>query len=378
MLKIVNYFPVSVFDLSLLTITLFSHDILSINTNGLRNIAHRNRLFNQIKSKAAILAFQETHSCLKDENHWPNSLGGGTMIFNHGSLNARGVAIFISKRVDCQIQYTYRDSDGRVLIVVLELNGIKLCLANIYAPNLSFCSNDKATHEQFLVNLKNQLDLIKTQQQFSELILLGDFNMILDRQLDAIGGNPSIYSKSIESLTEIIHTHNLIDIFRELNPDTNLFTYCPGGPNVRGIYRRLDYIFIPDTWLGEVKVTNLIPASHSDHRIIQLVFRKSVNTTKNSGLWKHNDKLNTNEEYLDEFKRLFPSWTEEARVLEDPRSVWEYLKFKIKIHSRNFSIRLAKKKTEFRKSTEERLIKLEALLQNDPLNPEVALKPRLD
>ena len=277
------------------------------------------------------MAFQETHSCVKDEISWPAALGGGKMLFSHGSLSARGVAIFISKHIDFQLLHTYRDSEGRVLIVVLELNGIKLCIANIYAPNISFCNKEKIIHEHFLDDIKYQLETIKVQHQFSELILLGDFNIICDRQLDAVGGNPTCYPKSIASLMDIVNAHDLIDVFREMNPDSNLFTYSPGGPNVRNIFRRLDYIFIPETWLGEVKETNIIPAVHSDHRIVQVKLRKSTSAVKNCGLWKHNDLLNSNEEYLNEVKELFPSWTAEAQALEESRSKWEFLKFKINL-----------------------------------------------
>jgi len=249
----------------------FSCDFITINVNGLRNDTHRHKLFHQLKSKgSSIIALQETHSQPHDENRWPVALGGGTMLFSHGSTNARGVAIFISKKLNCQLIYTHRDSEGRVLVVVLEMNGVIFCIANIYAPNLSFCHNDKSTHELFFYDLNILLDTIKTQYNFSELVLLGDFNMIIDAQLDAVGGNPTLYPKSIAQLNEIANTHNMIDIFRELNPGTNLFTYSPGGLNVRDIYRRLDYIFVPETWRGVIKRTILTPAIHSDHRIVQI------------------------------------------------------------------------------------------------------------
>jgi len=284
----------------------FSYDIITLNTNGLRNNTNRYKLFNQIKRKTpSIVALQETHSTAKDEKNWPDVLGGGSMWFSHGSSGARGVATFISKSLDFQLIFTQCDSDGRVLILVVDLDGIRLCIANIYAPNISFYNTDKIAHEKFFENLNNQLDTIKTQYNFTDLILLGDFNMILDRQLDAAGGNPTLYPRSVASLNDIINAQNLIDIFRELNPEKNMFTYSPGGPNVRNIYRRLDYIFIPDTWLSDAMTTKFTPAIHSDHRIVQLEMRKSKNIIKNSGLWRHNDQLNNNTEYLNEVKNGF-------------------------------------------------------------------------
>ena len=88
-----------------------------------------------------------------DERIWPNLLGGGRMIFAHGDSNARGVAIYLNKNINFQITYTYRDNDGRILMLVLEQNGNKVCICNIYAPNLSSNPKDKLIHESFFENL---------------------------------------------------------------------------------------------------------------------------------------------------------------------------------------------------------------------------------
>ena len=53
---------------------------------------------------------------------------------------------------------------------------------------LSFDSSDKISHESFLEDLIRQLETLKMQYGLSEFIILGDFNMISDKQVDALGG----------------------------------------------------------------------------------------------------------------------------------------------------------------------------------------------
>ena len=157
-----------------------------------------------MKGKSPIILLQETHSQPADERTWPGLLGGGTMLFSHGDSNARGVATFINKNINFQIDYTYRDGDGRILITVLDLNGKKVCISNIYAPNLSSSLNDRLAHEEFFKHILEKLNEIKTLYNISNVIIGGDFNLIRDKYYDAYGGNPTIYHKSIEIIVDAL------------------------------------------------------------------------------------------------------------------------------------------------------------------------------
>ena len=293
------------------------------------------------------------------------------MFWSHGTNSARGVAVYINKKVDCKPVHSYRDEEGRMVAVVLDLNGQRISIVNVYAPNPSFLANDILAHQTFFEDLAIQLNTIKAQHNVAETIIMGDFNTITNINLDAYGGNPRLYSKSLETIEVIKAEHGLCDIFRELNPDKRLCTFSPGGLNVRNIYRRLDYILIPETWRGLVKTTEIIPAPHSDHRLIKLTMCKDTDR-KNIGLWRHNDSINNNKEYNEEFNTRFPSWVEDAETLSDPRSRWELIKFHIKNHSRSFSIKLAKRKREFKKSAELRMIDLDNKIMINPENTEIA------
>ena len=350
-----------------------SRKLVTLNANGLRNAKNRCKLFRQLKGKGEIVLLQETHSQPADEKYWPNLLGGGKMYFAHGDSNARGVAIYFDKNIDFQVKYTYQDGDGRILMILIELDGINVCIINAYAPNLSSNTIDKQTHENFFEHILEKMNDIKTTHKVSEFILGGDFNLIRDSYYDAYGGSPILYHRSINIIDKIIQEHSLSDVFRELNPTERLYTYSPGGLNVRNIFRRLDYILIPDTWVKDVTTTTITPAIHSDHRIVKIAFRKG-SPSKGSGLWKHNDKLNENSDYIDEFNRKFPDWAKEADTLDDPRSRWDFLKFCIKGHSRQFSIKRAKRQREFKENAEKNMADIDHKLRQSPEDEGLALQ----
>ena len=58
----------------------------------------------------------------------------GDVIFNHGTNNARGVAILIHLRLDYTVTQIRGDNEGRVLNILLNLDGHVLNIINIYAP----------------------------------------------------------------------------------------------------------------------------------------------------------------------------------------------------------------------------------------------------
>lgn len=89
-----------------------------------------------------------------------------------GTGKSRGVSILISKAVNFNETQVLTDSDGRYVIVHGQLLDTPVVLCNIYAPNL-----DKP---EFFHNLSQLLLDLGDDQ----IILGGDFNQILDQDLD--------------------------------------------------------------------------------------------------------------------------------------------------------------------------------------------------
>ena len=65
-------------------------------------------------------------------------------VFAYGDNRARGVCVYISNTLECQIVNFKATSDGRKILINLLINGEEFTLLNVYAPT------NKSNREQFL------------------------------------------------------------------------------------------------------------------------------------------------------------------------------------------------------------------------------------
>ena len=82
--------------------------------------------------------------------------------------------------MEYQIDYSYGNVSGRVVVITIILDSQKLSLRNIYAPN------DQTHQLEFMQELNN---CIIDKTELTELIVGGDWNCTLSKK-DKIGGAP--------------------------------------------------------------------------------------------------------------------------------------------------------------------------------------------
>ena len=109
--------------------------VISLNVRGLRDTVKRRSIFTYLKDQDADFNFlQETFSKVSDETVWRNEWGG-EIYFSHGTSHSKGVCILINRVVKEKVTFTFSDSDGRIILINLTYNGLKLSFCNIHAPN---------------------------------------------------------------------------------------------------------------------------------------------------------------------------------------------------------------------------------------------------
>ncbi|CAH3125330.1 unnamed protein product, partial [Pocillopora meandrina] len=82
---------------------------------GLSNFHKRRAIFSWCrKQKADLIFLQETHSTTERQDQWRKEWGA-SILFSHGSTNARGVAILIKNSLNIIIQQSEISSDGRFI-----------------------------------------------------------------------------------------------------------------------------------------------------------------------------------------------------------------------------------------------------------------------
>ena len=85
----------------------------------------------------------------------------------------------------------------------------------------SLCSKKWRFRQKFKSkNVLNQL----ISFDCGEIVLGGDYNLVLEVEKDKIGGNPTTHKKSFKEVLYIANLLGLEDILRIFNPDAKRFT----------------------------------------------------------------------------------------------------------------------------------------------------------
>ena len=110
--------------------------IESINCRGLRDQLKRMDIFEKAKTeKINILCLQETHIIEEDiitlKDEWNINF-----IISGKETNSGGILIAVQNNFEYKIHETIKSTDGRYIIIDLEIPEIaRFLLINLYAPN---------------------------------------------------------------------------------------------------------------------------------------------------------------------------------------------------------------------------------------------------
>ena len=122
-------------------------------------------------------------------------------------------------------------------------------LITIYAPNILNRNECENFFEEIDTYLKRD----------TPTILCGDFNMVEDFLLDREGGNPrEQHTWGSQALKQLKKHHDLIDIWRFLNPNKKEFTWNSYYDNIKS---RLDRFYISSSLRDFVRNTGISPCS---------------------------------------------------------------------------------------------------------------------
>ena len=345
---------------------------ISLNVRGISNFRKRRTIFTWCrKQKADVIFLQETHSTKDNELLWKREWGA-PLFCSHGANNSRGVAILIRNNFDCSIEEIVTDADGRYIMLNVLLKGERTILVNIYGPN---------RHNKLVDFYHSVLKSIKIHNFDTDNIIMGgDFNCPLNPILDKRGGNLMPRQSVINAIESLQWELDLHDIWRIKNPTERSFTWSQPEPLVLS---RLDYWIISNSLSDNVCDVDIIPSIKTDHSAIKIDFKDVGDGVKGPGLWKLNCSLLRDEVYVDEINHMIPTWIYEGRTdLSDPRSVWDWVKYNIKKHSRKYSVNKIKQRRREEQQLNKQLQNAYLVFQNDPSEENLValnvLKERMD
>lgn len=307
--------------------------IASININGFRS-KRKQTLVKQFASQNQIdiLLLQETFvdNIFLAKSIEQNLDLNRKCIWNFGKADSCGVAILLFNENIC-IENFHIDLLGRVIRLDFSADGYSnFRIVNAYFPN------DTSARLEFIKNFSQYLNGAKN------LIVGGDFNFILDSNLDKIGGNldkGTVGSRSFKTLLEKV---KLIDCFRHLYPNKKSVTWVRKNVatgNERSNYdimgSRLDRFYISSLVKDMVIGFDTLPCVCSDHDyiVLNLVANNGINIGKS--YWKFNNSLIDDEDFNKGFNFFLKL---ETRTEQHDLDWWDGLKLSIK----NFCIDYSK------------------------------------
>ena len=328
-----------------------------MNVNGLRSNTHRKTLFRKFKElNYDIVCLQETYITDEVVTQWKKEWGG-EMLFSIGTARSKGQVILFKKNPDL-IYETIHCSD-RTIIVKVTLNNSQLYLCNVYAPS---SENEIAL---YLTELSSLLDVLDTER----IIICGDFNSVLDNELDIISGEKHSCRK-VENFNNFIHSNDVYDAWRLNNTLDREFTW---SRIINGslIARRLDYILTSDSVIDDTLECQILSFPNSDHRGV-FIKLKDFNINRGPGYWKLNNALLNEQDYLTLINNVIDVFTyEHERKGTCKELTWELLKIQIKEETMNYSKNRAMIKKNELLRLQAKLDSIDKFLANNPDSPTI-------
>ena len=232
-------------------------EIASLNVRGLGSAAKRREIFHYFNLKSFNVIFlQEMHCTRLSERFW-KSEWGHAMYMAPGESDSRGTGILIKNNCPHEIHTILSDPQGWYIILDISFGDFRVTIANIYGPNKDDPEFFKQVFE-FIENLPND-----------NRIIGGDFNVVLDNQRDKKGGNPDHSNcRSQQLIQDWITDTGLIDIWRYLNPEKEVYTWFKSKPYF--VACRLDFFLLSEGLTSNVKETGISYGVSSDHSLVSL------------------------------------------------------------------------------------------------------------
>jgi len=320
--------------------------ISSTNVKGLLNPKKLTDVRN-FCSKDDILLLQETHG---DNSSFFKKVFKRQGQFSFYKNNSRGSGILFKDKI--KIIKKYKDSYGRLSGGLVDVYNLKLGIISVYMPNKTQCQKTQEDYIKCLTSLEAMI--LEFQKESNYLIIGGDFNIVFNPFEDSITGKAKSYPLIMEQIEDFMDRYELTDAFRTLHPDEKAFTYAPIGNNSKQIYNRLDYFLVSREFTQYISRIEHVNNWVSDHKTVKLHICLSNGRKKFRNLWRHNDELLENEEYVDNIREMIMLAAENGKELDD-KAKWDYIQYKIKQYSRKVAGIIQKRQNKEKQETLDQL-----------------------
>ena len=294
----------------------------------MRNNRKRKALFRYFKQhKLDIICIQESYVTNDVVETWRKEWGG-EIVYHEGTNHSKGQLILIKKHIPYKCSVI--KMTPRIIAIQLNDETKETVILNVYAPNTS------TEVRQFFSDLTDIVNEIDVQRK----IVCGDFNCVLDNDIDVISGEPHQVCL-VEGFNNFVVNADLTDSWRMLNPNRKEYSWSRRRDNTL-VARRLDYVFVSETVLSDLIECSMHSFSFSDHRGILIQF-DGYEQKRGPSYWKFNNSLLKDITFVNKTNTIIADFiSENSETRADLK--WELLKLKIKEEAIQHSKALAVRK----------------------------------
>ena len=151
-----------------------------------------------------VAAVQETHFTREADCRM---LEDDFVVFSaFGSCVSAGVSLLVGRSLDAIVNLVFAGDGGRLIVADVAVKTFEFRIAAAYAPNTA------AEKRSFFRRLGSFLDVSK------RTVLVGDWNAILDPQIDKGGRGASGSARCESNLIDLLAEFDLVDRFRLDHP----------------------------------------------------------------------------------------------------------------------------------------------------------------
>lgn len=192
--------------------------IVSMNCQGLADAKKRRDVFHFLKNKKfSIYLLQDTHFSTKLEKYIRAEWGYDCYFASHNT-SSRGVVVLFNNNFEFEVKRVFRDQGGNYILILIKMLGKEFLICNIYGPNRD--------DPDFYIKLNNKIKEIGPDN----IIIGGDWNLVLNFELDYYNYKHNNNVKAQEQVEQIMIDLDLTDIWRDLNLDLRRFTWRRNNP----------------------------------------------------------------------------------------------------------------------------------------------------
>lgn len=208
--------------------------IVTWNVNGVKS--KKDTICEHLKNYDADIYFiQETH--LAEEQTFKLEIEDYDSYHAAYNSQMQGVSTLIKKGHLSILEEPEIDSEGRYIIIRGSFQGTTLTLVNVYVPGELKIAEFESFFEELFENL----------QTSDNIIMAGDFNTVMDAELDCTRGKLKWPGKT-KKIQSYMDKYDLCDSWRRRNPQNKEFTFIASN----GTKSRLDFFLLSESLMRHV------------------------------------------------------------------------------------------------------------------------------